>query len=87
MPWILNATSKLILAFMNEELKSTVKFIKKEELTDYLSPNYIPVHLKGSYDKDIGYVPIGAKPLEQIGGFTADQIKKIRSSFKDELKA
>ena len=87
LPFILNATMKLIMAFMNEELKSTVKFLKKDELTQYLLPNHIPVHLKGSYDKEIEYMPSGAKPLEQIGGFTAEQIKKIRSAFKDELKA
>ena len=86
LPFILNATSKLILAFMNDELKSTVKFLKKDELTQYLEPSQIPVHLKGSYDKEIAYMPSGAKPLEQIGGFTDDQIKKIRSAFKDELK-
>ena len=85
LPFILNATAKLILSFMNEELKSTVKFITKDELTQYLDSSHIPVHLKGSYDKQIAYMPSGAKPLEQIGGFTAEQIKKIRSIFEDEL--
>ena len=87
LPFILNATMKLIMGFMNEELKSTVKYITKDELTQYLDPCHIPIHLKGSYDKQIAYMPSGAKPLEQIDGFTAEQIKKIRSVFKDELKA
>ena len=87
LPFIMNATSKLIMAFMNEELKNIIKYITKDELTQYLESCHIPVHLKGSYDKEIEYMPSGAKPLEQIGGFTAEQIKKIRSTFKEELKA
>ena len=87
LPFILNATAKLILSFMNEELKSTVKFITKNELTQYLDSRHIPVHLKGSYDKQIAYMPSGAKPLEQMYGFTAEQIKKIRFAFTKELKA
>ena len=47
LPFILNATAKLILAFMNEELKSTVKFITKDELTQYLESCHIPVSLEG----------------------------------------
>jgi len=86
LPWILNATIKLMLAFMNEELRSTVKMIKKDELTQYIDQKFIPVHLKGSYEGEIGGVPPCAKPLEQFGNFTPDQIKKIRSTFKEELK-
>ena len=87
LPFILNATMKLVMNFMNDELKNTIKIITKDELTQYLDPSHIPVHLKGSYDKEIAYMPSDAKPLEQIGGFTAEQIKKIKSAFKDELKA
>ena len=66
LPWILNATAKLVMSFMNEELKNCVKFIKKDELTQYINPEYIPVHLKGSYDKDMVFIPEGVKPLEQL---------------------
>ena len=88
LPWILNATAKLILSFMNEELKSRIKFIKKEELTQYMDPQYIPVHLNGSYDKDLVVIPDGVKPLEELthAKLTANQIKKIYSTFKLELK-
>jgi len=45
LPWILNATAKLVMSFMNEELKNSIKFIKKDELPQYIGTEYIPVHL------------------------------------------
>jgi len=87
LPWILNATSKLVLAFMNEEIRKTVKFIKKDELTNYLDNDSIPVHLNGNYSNCLTTIPDGVKPLDQLSHtkFTEDQIKKIYSTFKEEL--
>lgn len=88
LPWILNATAKLIVSFMNEELKTRMKFTKKEELTQYMDCQCIPIHLKGSYDKDLVVIPEGVNTLEQLSHtkLSADQIKKIHSIFKSELK-
>ena len=87
MPWILNATSKQVMSFMNEESKNSLKFLKSEELPQYIDPEQIPVQLKGKYDKDMFVIPKCAKPLEQLTHthYSADQIKKIRSVFKKEL--
>ncbi|XP_054153377.1 motile sperm domain-containing protein 2-like [Oppia nitens] len=87
LPWVLTATAKLIMAFMNEHLRQTVKFIKRDELDAYVSPEYIPVHMKGGqYDKPLVQIPEGVRPLDKHEQFTADQIKKIYSTYKSELK-
>jgi len=88
LPWILNATSKLILAFMGEELRNTVKFIKKKDLPNYLETDSIPLHLDGNYSQSLTTIPQGVEPLEKWTHtkFTSDQIKKIYSTFKNELK-
>ena len=88
LPWILNATAKLVMSFMNEELKNSMKFIKNSELPEFIDKEYIPVHLKGTFDKEVVFIPDGVKPLEELthSGLSADQIKKIRNTFKAELK-
>jgi hypothetical protein len=88
LPWILNATSKIVMAFMNEELRNSVKFIKKRELPNYLDKESIPVHLDGKNNQKLNQTPEGVKPLDQLTHtkFTSEQIKKIYSTFKSELK-
>ena len=88
LPWILNATAKLVLSFMNEELRNCVKFIKSEELPQYVNSEQIPVHLKGTYEKDMDYVPKEVRKLEELTHthYHPEQIKNIRSAYKTELK-
>ena len=88
LPWILSATGNLMMSFMNEELKNSVKFLTSDDLHQYLDQEYIPVHLKGTYDKDMVSVPEGVKTLEELTHtqFSAEQIKKIRAAFKSELE-
>ena len=65
LPWILNTTAKLIMSFMNKEFRTITKFMKKDELSEYIDRKYISIQLNGLYDKDFNYVPIDAKPLEE----------------------
>lgn len=84
MPWLIDGSVKLCMSWMNGESLNSIKFIKKEELSQYMDPQYIPVHLNGSYDKGFVVIPKGVKPLEQFTHikFSADQINYIRSAFK-----
>jgi hypothetical protein len=86
LPWILNATAKVLVSFMNEHLKAAYKSVKASELTQYIAPEFIPTHLKGTYSKPLVEVPEGVRPLDQHKEFTADQIKKILNTYKSELK-
>lgn len=88
LPWILNATSKIIMAFMSEELRNNVKFIKKDELLNYLNADVIPKHLGGNNCNNMNKIPENAKKLTEMPdlGLTAKQIDKIYSTFKSALK-
>lgn len=80
LPWVLNAFAKLILAFMSEELRNRVKFVKRAELENYISRDEIPV--------DSNQIPDGVKPLHLLPelGFNKNQIEKIYSIYKSILK-
>ncbi len=88
LPWILNATTKIVMAFMNEELRNSIKFIKKGELPNYFYHESIPIHLDGKNNQMLNEIPEGVKPLDQLTHtkFTSQQIKKIYSTFKSGLK-
>ena len=88
LPFILNPMVGRVVSFMNEELKNATKIIKNSELTEYIDKEYIPVHLKGTFDKEVVFIPDGVKPLEELTHFelSAEQIAEIRNTFKAELK-
>ena len=56
LPFILDATFRTILAVSNQEIKKRFKSISKEELKQYLNPQYIPDHLKDTGDSGYGSI-------------------------------
>ena len=47
-------------------MKNSMKFIKNSELPEYIDKEYIPVHLKGTYEKEVVFIPDGVKPMEEL---------------------
>ncbi|XP_054154490.1 motile sperm domain-containing protein 2-like [Oppia nitens] len=91
LPWILKATAQLIVSFMNDSLRSIYRAIKSADLREYLSPEWIPIHLGGLYSGP----PLGSVIPDNVlqmtdqsmsGQFTDDQIRKFYAVYKSELK-
>ena len=63
------------------------KFIKSEELTQYINPSVLPKYLGGNNDKSLNYVPESAliKDLYAFG-FTDADIQQIKTTFASQLK-
>ncbi|XP_054160051.1 motile sperm domain-containing protein 2-like [Oppia nitens] len=78
LPWLLNFVAKIVVSFMNDELRAIYKPISSSELDGYIAPEYIPVHLTGGkYDKPLIQVPAGVKPLTKFPNFTDSDISNI----------
>jgi hypothetical protein len=82
LPWILNPVVKIIMSFLTPKLKDCVKFIKREQLTDFVDIDWIPVCLNGNRVKRV--YPVGLIPLERSThlGLNDKQIDKFYDSFK-----
>lgn len=81
LPFILNATSKIIMSMMGEQLRNSVDFIKHQKLVEYISKDNIPSHLDGSMVVNSGKAPQGCVTLKEKG-MDADTIAKIYSTYK-----
>jgi hypothetical protein len=82
LPWILNPVVKIIMSFLTPKLKDCVKFIKREQLTDFVDIDWIPVCLNGNREKRV--YPVGLIPLERSThlGLNDKQIDKFYDTFK-----
>lgn len=81
LPFILNATSKIIMAMMGEQLRNLVDFVKHQKLVDYMSGDNIPRHLEGSMSVAAARVPEGCRTLKEQG-MDDNLIAKVYSTFK-----
>ena len=84
-PWIFRTVLKLIISFLDEELRNLAKFITNEELTQYLHPRYIPVQLNGSHSKPLVVIPEGVTPFRQLAHkwFNEQQTRQLLVAMDD----
>ena len=63
-----------------------VKFIKSEELPQYVDPSVLPKYLGGNNEKPLNSVPDSTliKGLDSFG-FSETDIQKIKTTFAEQL--
>ena len=64
LPWILNSIMKIIISFLSPKLRENVSFVKREQLQEYIDPDYIPLYLKGNREKRL--FPEDIKPMSEL---------------------
>ena len=53
LPIFLDATSRLLIALSNHQMKNRIKIVSNQQLIQYLNPDLIPEHLKGPSDHSV----------------------------------
>lgn len=65
-PWLLRTVLRVIINFLDEELRSLAKFISSDELVKYMHLQYIPVQLNGSFAQPFDIIPQGVRPFKEL---------------------
>ncbi|XP_054160606.1 motile sperm domain-containing protein 2-like [Oppia nitens] len=65
-PWVLNSISQLILSLMPEKTRKIMLFVKREELQQYIRPEYIPVYLGGTGSDNTSWKPDNCLTAEEM---------------------
>ena len=89
MPWVFNASWKIIRNFMREELRDKVKLVDSMAVREYVDDDNIPQALGGKSKEPMLKIPPGVKPLDQMKdklGLTDKLIERLRTIFIDALK-
>jgi hypothetical protein len=84
LPWILNSLMKIILSFMSPKLRDYVHFIKRDQLTEFVDIDVIPVSLNGKRENRV--LPDGLLPLYKSMhlGLTEKQIDEYYEKHRIE---
>ncbi|XP_059943862.1 motile sperm domain-containing protein 2 [Mesoplodon densirostris] len=58
MPWIMNAAFKIVKSWLGPEAVSLLKFTSKNDVQDYVSVEYLPLHMGGTDPFKYSYPPL-----------------------------
>ncbi|XP_074651496.1 motile sperm domain-containing protein 2-like isoform X2 [Tubulanus polymorphus] len=67
MPWVLNTAWKIIKAWLSEEAKKKVIFVKKNEIQEYIDRDQLWEHMGGTDSFEYKYTPSPSPENEQNG--------------------
>jgi hypothetical protein len=86
LPSNMNSIMEIILSYMSPKTRECVKFIKRNQLTEYIDIDVIPFSLNGNREKKI--FPEGLLPLCKLShlGLTEKQVDSYYNKHKIEKK-
>jgi len=84
MPWIMMSVFKVVKTFMNRRVRDNVILIKRDQLTDYVDLDLIPVSFGGNRES-INHFLKEYLPLHKLNnlGLTDKQIDNFYNTYKD----
>lgn len=89
LPWILNATAKLVLSWLSSTNRRRMRFVSGDGIQDFIAPENLPDYMGGTCKLSYRHVPEGARPAEETAeehNLTKEQSRKIREIYAKFLK-
>lgn len=80
MPWLLSPIMKAIVSLMSPKLKEILIYVKRNQLTEHIDPQYIPADLDGKRDKP--EFPSDLVPFDQCYGRLGVEEDFIKRFYK-----
>jgi hypothetical protein len=83
MPWILMSVFKIVINFMNKKFRDSAILIKREQLTDFIDIDLIPVSFGGKRER-VNDILEKYSPLHQLNhfGLNEKQIDNFYNTYK-----